>query len=507
MGDKKVEDFFSTTSHLLYDQIEQKKVIFIISNSTVDGIISSSLFFDSIYRLGGSAVIRCYDFDNYRELKDRISELIRDGNDSFILVDFGSNVYSSIVDSLTQEIYFLFLTADNNLTESQTSKENGKINYLSINQINEASDPNSISTVSTLVYYLVKGFDRKITRVSYLPLVAEISKLSRAKTNTSNDAYNEIIQTATTLNLVKKKKDLVFVDKQTSPIIGALEGNTSHFIRGLTWNRQASIEILKESGISFTENNRVKSLAEFEEKDFNEVVNSIEKFVIKRTSNNDLAKGDKIAKKNIREKLLAYNYLLTNEESNSILKGTRSFARVIESCIKRKKYGVALAILLGDRYNLLSEVQNQIKEDKDMVRKIGSKIFAEKWRFYEDEEITFVNGEGILDEKNVVQFADFLAKSLSFSDKIICLRTTETESEEMYKYTLIAGASVDLDHTKLKDKITELIESQVLPSMDRFNAKYLNNNEGINMEIIVPMKELEVFLSNIKKIILDARTP
>ena len=97
MGDKKVEDFFSTTSHLLYDQIEQKKVIFIISNSTVDGIISSSLLFDSIYRLGGSAVIRCYDFDNYRELKDRISELIRDGNDSFILVDFGSNVYSSIV--------------------------------------------------------------------------------------------------------------------------------------------------------------------------------------------------------------------------------------------------------------------------------------------------------------------------------------------------------------------------------------------------------------------------
>ena len=166
-----------------------------------------------------------------------------------------------------------------------------------------------------------------------------------------------------------------------------------------------------------------------------------------------------------------------------------------------------MAILLGDRYNLLGEVQNQIKEDKDMVRKIGSKIFAEKWRFYEDEEITFVNGEGILDEEDVVQFADFLAKSLSFSDKIICLRTTETEREEMYKYTLIAGHSVDLDSTKLKDKISELIESQVLPSTDRFNIKYLNNSEGINMEIIVPMKELEVFLSNIKKIILDARTP
>jgi hypothetical protein len=41
--------------------------------------------------------------------------------------------------------------------------------------------------------------------------------------------------------------------------------------------------------------------------------------------------------------------------------------------------------------------------------------------------------------------------------------------------------------------------------MDRYDIKYHYNNEGITLEIIVPMKELEVFLSNIKKIILDAR--
>jgi hypothetical protein len=306
---------------------------------------------------------------------------------------------------------------------------------------------------------------------------------------------------------VEKKKDLIFVDKQTSSVISALEGNTSHFIKGLTWNRQASIKVLEKSGISFAENKRVKSLSEFEERDYDEIVNSIEKFVEKKTSDNPLADGDTVANRNVREKLLAYNYVLTNEESNSILKGAYSFSRVLESCIRRKKYGIALAISLGDRYNLLSEVQNQIQADNSILRKIGSKIFAEKWRFYEDKEIIFVNGEGILDEKDIVQFADLLGKSLTFSDKIICIRTTGTENEEIYKYTLISGESVDLDSTKLKDKIREFIEIQGLPSMDRFDIKYHNNNEGINLEIIVPMKELEVFLSNIKKIVLDARIP
>ena len=129
-------------------------------------------------------------------------------------------------------------------------------------------------------------------------------------------------------------------------------------------------------------------MSEFEERDYDEIASSIEKFVEKRTSYNSLTDDDNtVAKKDVKEKLLAYNYILTNEESNSILKGAYSFSRVLESCIRKKRYGIALAISLGDRYNLLSEVQNQIKADKSVLRKIGTKIFAEKWRFYEDKKI------------------------------------------------------------------------------------------------------------------------
>ncbi len=505
MGFKKVESLLLSTGNQLRDQIERKKVIFIISNSTVDGILSSSILFDSINRLGGSAVIRCLDSSNYLKLKDSVNSIIEEGHESFVFLDFDSNIFNDIIDSITQQGYLLFLNADKNLEAKENPNENDKFSYINIYKLNNNSNLEVVSTISAVVYYLVKPFDRKITQRSYLPIVAEISKFSKTNKSKIDEASEEILQTAITLNLMEKKKGLIFVDKQTSSIVDALENNTSYFIKGLTWNKQASIEILKQSGISYTENKRVKSLDEFEDKDYGEIVNSIEKFVENGSLKNLQDGGNTITNRNVRDKLLSDGYVLTNEESNSILKGAHSFSRVLESCIRRKKFGIALAISLGDRYDLLAEVQNHIAEDNSTIKKIGSKIFAEKWRFYEDKEIVFVNGEGVLNEKDIDQFANLICKSISFSDKVVCLRTTGTENEEVYKYTLVNGNGFNLDSIKIKNKIKEFIESQDLSDIDRSNLTYRTDNGVDSLEIIVPMKELEVFLSNIKKIVMNAR--
>ena len=143
---------------------------------------------------------------------------------------------------------------------------------------------------------------------------------------------------------------------------------------------------------------------EFEDKDRDEIVKSIEKFVKNGSLQDIQDSSSTLANKNIRDRLLAFGYILTNEESNSILKEAHSFSRVLESCIKRRKFGIAVAISLGDRYDLLTEVQNQIQEEKIMIKKVGTKIFAEKWRFYEDKEIVFINGDGIIDEEEIDPF-------------------------------------------------------------------------------------------------------
>ncbi|HKR73160.1 MAG TPA: hypothetical protein VJR94_03515 [Candidatus Nitrosocosmicus sp.] len=505
MGDKKIESLLLSTGKRLQEQIEQKKVIFIISNSTVDAIASSSILFDSINRNGGSAIIRCLDSSNYLSLLESMKCLIKEKHGSYVFLDFDSNVFVDIIDSITQESYFLFINSDKNLEDQENTNENENFSYININKLNMNLDFKVITTISAAVYYLIKPFDSKITQKSYLPVVAEISKFSKINKNKLDEASEEILRTAITLNLIERKKSLIFVDRQTSSIIDALENNTSNFIRGLTWNKRASIEVLKESGISITEKKRIKSLDEFEDKDYDEIVKAIEKFVEKGSLQDIQDSKGTITNRNIRDKLLAYGYILTNEESNSILKEAHSFSRVLESCIKRRKFGIAVAISLGDRYDLLNEVQNQLQEEKSKIKKVGTKIFAEKWRLYVDKEIVFINGEGVIDEEEIDQFANMIGSSISFSDKIICLRTTGTENMEVYKYTLINGDAHKLDSVMMRNKINEFIKSQDLSTKDRFKLRYLPNNGDGNIEIIVPVNESEVFLSNIKKIVVNAR--
>lgn len=505
MGEREVESILSLTSKRFHDLLEQQRVIFIISASTVDGIISSSLLFDSIYRLGGSAVIRCIDSTNHLKVKEKIKDLLNEGHYSYIFLNFDSELHN-YVNGLIAHEFFLFINTDANATEQQVLNQGENATFLSLNTLRNNSNLKVISTTSAFVYLLVKEFDKKVVQKSYLPIVAEISRIAVTDKHDTKNVNAEILQTAINLNLLEIKKGLTFVDKQTSPIIDAIQNNIVHFIKGLTWNKQAVIEILKQSEIPFIENKRLRSLAELEDKDYDRIVNSIEKFV-EETSFSNKKKEEDITdiKKRMRDKLLTYNYLLTHEESNSILKGAHSFSRVLESCINKKNFGTALAISLGDRSSLVAEIQNQIQADNNTIKKIGLRIFTEKWRFYEDNEILFVNGEGILDGEDIDQFANLMGKSISFVNKIICLRTSGTENQESYKYTLISGDAFVFDLNRITDRIKEFMENHNPLTSDRSNVKLLYDSGVTRIEIIVPIEELEVFLSNIKKIVMYAR--
>ena len=141
------------------------------------------------------------------------------------------------------------------------------------------------------------------------------------------------------------------------------------------------------------------------------------------------------------------------------------------------------------------------------IKSVSNKIFDEKWRFYDDKETIYVNGEGILDEKNIDLFTSILEKSVSFADRLICIRILSTESDEEYKYTLIKPKLAKVDFAKMKKKIYELAE--IHDDLNSNNTRSSSTSVIVDIadkiEIRVPIINLEVFLSNIKKIVLDAK--
>jgi RecJ-like exonuclease len=498
------DHILNAASQKLLNQIEHQKDIFILSNSTVDGLVGSAILLGSIYSSNGNTTIRCYNSLKIEDFKIELMKVVDEKHDFYVFVDFDSN-YFDLITSLIQESSYLFVNSDSHNLDQVIEKDK------TVTLVNpwiwqSEKDKENKHTSSSLIYLIAKNFDRNVIHRSFLPIVAAFSKNIEFNNNDQTE-LEEILQTALDLHLIERKKGLNFGVIETTPIIGVIENNTAHFIKGVTWNKENSIKIIEKSGIQITDNQRIRTWNELEDEDFNKIFNAIEKYIEENYSHKNKSDDNiKEMKKRNRDLLFGYNYILTNEEAGSILKNIGSFSKALDLCVRNQTFGLGLSICLGDRNDTMIQVKNQIKDYDTLIKSVSNKIFDEKWRFYDDKETIYVNGEGILDEKNIDLFTSILEKSVSFADRLICLRILSAESDEEYKYTLIKPKLAKVDFVKIKKKIHELADiREDLNNSNRSGSASVIVDTADKIEIRVPIINLEVFLSNIKKIVLDAK--
>ncbi len=499
------DHILNTASQKLLNQIEHQKDIFIISNSTVDGLVGSAILLSSIHNSNGNTTIRCFNSLKIEDFKIELMKLVDEKHDFYVFVDFDS-IFFDLITNLIQESYYLFVNSDSRNLDQIIEKDT-TVTFVNPWIWQNDNDKENKHTSSSLTYLIAKNFDRKIIHSSFLPIVAAFSKNIDFNNNDQTE-LKEILQSALDLNLIERKKGLNFGASETTPIVDAIENNTAHFIKGVTWNKENSIKILEKSGIQITDNQRIRTWNELEDEDFNKIFNALEKYIEENYHHKNKSDDNiKEMKKRNRDLLFGYNYILTNEEAGSILQNIGSFSKSLDLCVSNQTFGLGLSICLGDRNDTVIQVKNQIIDYDNLLKSVSNKIFDEKWRFYDDKETIYVNGEGILDEKNIDLFTSILEKSISFADRLICLRILSTESDEEYKYTLIKPKLAKVDFAKMKKKIYELAEIQgdLNSNNTRSSSTSIIVDLADKIEIRVPIINLEVFLSNIKKIVLDAK--
>jgi single-stranded-DNA-specific exonuclease len=499
------DHILNTASQKLSNQIEHQKDIFILSNSTVDGLVGSAIFLSSIHNSNGNTTIRCLNSLKFEDFKIELMKLVNEKHEFYVFVDFDSKCFD-LISSLIQESYCLFVNSDLCNLDQIIDKDKA-VTFVNPWIWQRDSDKENKHTSSSLTYLIAKNFDRKIIYSSFLPIVAAFSK-NIDFNNTDQTELKEILQSALDLNLIERKKGLNFGASETTPIVDAMENNTAHFIKGITWNKENSLKILEKSGIQIKDSQRIRTWKELEDEDFNKIFNAIEKYMEENGHHKNKSDDNiKEIKKRNRDLLFGYNYILTNEESDSILKNIESFSKSLDLCVRNQTFGLGLAICLGDRDDTMIQIKNQIIDYDNRIKSVSNKIFEEKWRFYDDKETVYINGEGILDEKNIELFTSILEKSVSFADRLICLRILSTENEEEYKYTLIKPKLARVDFLKIKKRIYELAEihGELNSNNSRSSLTTVTLDIADKIEIRVPIINLEVFLSNIKKIVLDAK--
>jgi single-stranded-DNA-specific exonuclease len=474
MGARELKNHLFNKSQKLLKEIEQNKDIFILSNSTVDGLISGSIILKSIYNNKRNATIRCTS----EKIENIIEEILKENHDFYIFTDFNSDIIENI-DKIFHKGNYLFINID------PTNKSNNSIYENIINPwLYDLNGKEEIST-SGLSYFLIKNFDRNSHESSYLPIISAISKDQDIGENRALVGLNdEILQTSLKSNIIEQQKRLTISEIETMPITNVLENNIIHYIKEITWNKESSLKVIKDSHLPSSLEGNIKSFNELNEKEFIMLYESIEKFL----QENSKLKNKKI----IKELLFGYNYILLDEENGDFLKNTMSFVKVINICLNSKKNGLALSLCLGDRGEILKDVHNLVIKNNNLIKKISSQLFGEKWRFYYDKETIFINGEGILDTLNLNAFISFLERSVSFADRLICLRILD--SEEYYRFIIIKTKYCNINLISIIEKINQAFDNE--------NIQIIDKNK---LEIKITTSNLEDFLSNIKKIIINEK--
>lgn len=476
MGVKELKNNLFIKSQILLKEIEQQNDIFILTNSTVDGIISGSIILKSIFNNKGNAALRCSN----EEIEGTLDAIIKEKHDFYVFTDFGSQVIDIIVKALDEGNY-LFINIDE-ITKSNNNTHDNIINPW-LHNINGKEEISSAG----LSYLLTKNFDRNSNDMLYLPIISAISKDQDVGENRALISLNsEILQTSLKLNIIEQKKRLTISDIETMEITNVLENNITHYIKEITWNKESSLKVIEDSQISTTSTTGdSKAFDELDESESIRLLKSIERFLQEHSKINE--------NKIVKGLLFGYSYILTNEESEGFLKNTRSFAKVLDCCLNAQRTGLALSLCLGDRGKILKDASDLVLEYNELIRKLSSQLFREKWRFHDNKETIFINGEGVLDTENVSPFISFLEKSVSFADRLICLRVLDTE--EIYKFIIIKTKFCDFNLIGTTENIRNV----------------LNNEEGVKVidknkiEIDVSVGGLEDFLSNIKKIIINGK--
>lgn len=479
MGIKELKNQLIIHSQKLLKQIEEKKEIFIITNPSVDGIIGSAILFTSIFHNKGNAVIRC---------EPDLDQIFDQKHDVCILVDFSSSLYHNVQSELVEEKNnFLFINNDPDGNEDIKEKSNIINPWLwNVNGDTEIS-------IAAMMYLLTKTFDRNMVYESYLPVVSAMFKEQDLGSKGELLGVNsEILETAKNFDLVMQKKMLTIAELETSSLIDVLENNITHYIKDLTWNRENCEKIIQDSNISLFDRGRAKLINEYGEKELEKLMDSIEKYIIHKIST-DIKSTHTKENKNIREILFGNNYILLKEEENSFLRNAKYFGKALEYCINSDQSDTALAICIGDRGTVLDDLNKMVIEHKSFIKRSFLAIFNERWRFYNDQNILLINAEGIVEENNIDSFIYFLEKSISFSNRIIVIRTMSKEEIESYVFKIARTPHSTIDIDIIMNRLVQIPLS--------YNLKKYDKNK---IQCLVKIDNLEDFLSTIKKIVLDA---
>lgn len=400
----------------LRTSVEGGNEVSIITHLDADGIIAGSIIATALRRMGARYSVRAVSDMN----SSVVENMKADGRDFYVITDLGGGWASNLRKALDNKWVIIDhheITEEEILTDDEAQI---------LNPWKFGIDGGREVSAGGMAYMVASTLDLKNRDLSAIAVVSAVADRQDQGDKRSFFGLNaEILKTAQSLGLVSVDIDIILTGRETRPPHEALAYTLFHYIDGLTWNSEACYLLLKNAGIKLKDNGgRWRVLAEFSQEEKSAIVEAVAKFV---------GSSDKRLSEILLDDLIGYVYTLAREDKRSLLRDAREFSTMLNACGRIGRAGVGIAICMGDRNAALSKGEEIMSTYKMTLRNNISTIFSEKWRLADDGKITFINGDGILEEAMLGAVSSLLSRSPSFRGRVLFVRTLTKDGT--YKFS------------------------------------------------------------------------
>lgn len=408
---KRLDDDLKSISDNIRELIRNEGKVIILAGPSPDGIVASSIIFQTLERLNAKCVLRSTASNFYA------GNSISNEYELCLLLDFEYESVEKLDKSLRNKWLLIQHVSDEEVHNKPCDQRVLNTNKYDIDGWSEI-------TSAGVCYLLSIALDAQNKDLSVLAVLSALSeRQDRGEGRSLLGINTEILKIGESQGLlISQPDDLMMVGRDWRPIHEAIALTRYPYIDGLTWNLQRAKSLVENAGVKLKEDGKWRVFTDLQDQEKWSIYEGIAKFIA-TTSGKDFP---------AIEGIRGMSYTLLKEDRGTRLRDAREYSDLIGICGKLQNPAAAISVCIGDRFKMLANAEETVVNYLDVQRRSLSAIFREKWRIWVDKDMIFMNGEGVVTESVLEDVMSLLDSSPQFLHKVLIGRTITQKGT--YKY-------------------------------------------------------------------------
>ncbi|MCE7739701.1 MAG: hypothetical protein KAU62_15110 [Candidatus Heimdallarchaeota archaeon] len=275
-----------------------------------------------------------------------------------------------------------------------------------------------------LAYFIAKEFTEDYSKFSGLAVVGGLAnKQVDSKSQELIGINRFILDEGNEEGILEESKGTRISGRESLPIHLALKYSINPYFPGLTGNEEACTSFVSKLKIPMKKDGNWRT---FSSLTTNETKKLYDRLIALLVEGNSQFRT---------ELLFGTNYIILTETSKSQTRDAEEYLWLLEGACQIKKYGLALAVILGDRTNLYDELKRKMENYHGKAAQIIEKITQDSKIVENKEYYRIIRNQDVLDLESAPLVMKALVESNIISIEIpLLLHIKEANMNYLYMH-------------------------------------------------------------------------